>query len=101
SRELDAAGLRPAGAAVIEDPAVDRVAFHAEADLVAVGEPSVDLPLAVAALELEVARDARRLVRGRQVEEVRLRGGVDAAVGHHFADVGLRQLVAPAPPVQD
>src|SRR5438552_8545434 len=75
----------PAPGVVLQDPPFRRVPVHREADLVAVEELPVDLPLAVAPLEAEPARDPRGRPRGQGVEPHRRVGRVYAVVAHAVA----------------
>ena len=86
--EVDVDGVLPVVARVLDDPVLRGVLRHGEAQLVAARELVVDDPLAVVAVELEVARDARRDDRGQLVEG-RMSRGVDAVVGRRRADAEL------------
>ena len=75
----------PAPGVVLEDPPFRRVPVHREADLVAVHEAAVDLPLAVAPLEAEPARDSRSRPGGQGVEPHGRVGRIHAVVAHGVA----------------
>src|SRR5262249_38223671 len=94
--EVDVDRVLPAAGAVLEDPVLGGVAAHAVADAVAAHELAVDLPLAVPALEAEVAREARFLGLVGELVEGRLARGIDAVVPDTIADAELEQEVARA-----
>src|SRR5437667_64392 len=91
----------PATRVVLQDPPFRRVPVHREADLVAIHEASVDLPLAVAALEAKLARDPGQ--RDRTRHQVAVVG--DEPEGNRLAGIvgiGEEELVeAGRPTVQD
>src|SRR5262249_10670798 len=78
--EVNMYGMLPAAGAVLQDPMLDCVLLNCEADLVAIHELSVDLPLAVAPLELERATYPRSPGGAGQTVIDRIRSGVDAVV---------------------
>src|SRR5262245_22686055 len=73
-------GMLPAAGAVLQDPILDCVLLNCEADLVAIHELSIDLPLAVAPLEIERASYPRSPGGAGQIVKGRIRSGVDAVV---------------------
>src|SRR5688572_13325251 len=92
--------MLPSARVVLEDPLLDAVPFNSESrGLVAAADKlAVDLPLAIATLEPESARDARRVVGVREPVKIgasRDSRRVDAVVGYNRTiDDDLEDLVA-------
>src|SRR5260370_38495494 len=75
-------GMLPAARTVLQDPVLDCVLLDAKTNLIEIHELSVDLPLAVAPLELERPNYPRRPGRTWQRVVLRISRGVDAVVRH-------------------
>src|SRR5260370_12455734 len=75
-------GMLPAARTVLQDPVLDCVLLDAKTNLIEIHELSVDLPLAVAPLELERPNYPRRPGRTWQRVVLRISRGTDAVVRH-------------------
>src|SRR6185295_14673503 len=78
----------PIAPRIAPEPVLRAVLFHGETEFVAVRKPTVDYPLAVVAIKVEVPGDARRN-DARQLIEHRVRRGVDTVVGDGTANPEL------------
>src|SRR6266571_3245852 len=91
--QMDMDGVLPVVSWVNENPIFGAVLLHGEAVHRAVGKLLVDDPLAVVAVEDEVARDARRHDAGQRIERGP-RGGINAIVSGRGADLKLQTIGA-------
>src|SRR5260370_12051384 len=80
--EMNMDGMLPADRTVLQDPVLDCVLLDRKTNLIAIHELSVDLPLAVAPLELERPNFPRRPGRTWQRVVLRISRGTDAVVRH-------------------
>ena len=75
-------GMLPAAGAVLQNPVLDCVPLNREANLIAIHELSVDLPLAIPSFEFKCPHYPRRTRGTGQVVKVRISSWVYAVVWH-------------------